>query len=104
MKLVNVVPKMEVSFGVLEYAGKKEDVMGRIGGQRKITGRKYHLFSEKQPADDIEVVLPVALPEKKFGYEDKVVLVKPILDVEGEKIGDSGHANYILYAEDMRKA
>ena len=103
MKLKNVVPKMDEMFGRLEFAGNKEDVMGYVGGQRKIIGRKYHLYSELQLADDIEVILPSNAREKTFEYEDEVVLVNPVLDVSGRKVGDSGYANYMLYADDMKK-
>lgn len=103
MQLRNVVPKMDEMFGILEYAGKKEDVTGYVDGRRKVIGKQYHLYSEKQPADDITVILPVNASEKAFEYEDAVVLVNPMLDVSGRKIGNSGHASYTLYADDMKK-
>lgn len=103
MQLRNVVPKMDEMFGTLEYAGKKEDVTGYVDGRRKVIGKQYHLYSEKQPADDITVILPANASEKAFEYEDAVVLVNPMLDVTGRKIGNSGHASYTLYADDMKK-
>lgn len=103
MQLINVVPKMDEMFGTLEYAGKKEDVIGYVDGRRKVIGKQYHLYSERQPADDITVILPANASEKAFEYEDAVMLVNPVLDVTGRKIGNSGHASYTLYADDMKK-
>lgn len=103
MQLINVVPKMDEMFGTLEYAGKKDDVIGRVSGRNKVIGKQYHLYSEKQPADDITVILPANASEKAFEYEDAVVLVNPMLEVTGRKIGDAGHASYTLYADDMKK-
>lgn len=104
MKLKNVVPKMNEMFGKLEFAGKKEEITGYVNGRRKLVGRQYHLYSEKQLADDVRVILPSNVGEKNFGYEDEVVLVNPRLEVEARRIGDSGHADYTLYADDMKKA
>lgn len=103
MKLKNVVPKMDEMFGKLEYAGNKEDVTGYVDGRRKVIGKQYHLYSEKQPADDITVILAANASEKAFEYEDEVVLVNPMLEVAGRKIGNSGYASYTLYADDMKK-
>lgn len=103
MKLTNVVPKMDEMFGVLEFAGNKEDVIGYVDGRRKVTGRLYHLYAEKQPADDITVILPAVVPTKTFEYENVVELVNPTLKVSGYKIGDSGHVSYTLHADDIKK-
>lgn len=104
MKLKNVVPKVDEMFGVLEYAGNKEDVTGYANGRRKVIGKQYHLYAEKQPADDVTVILPASVNEKAFEYECKVMLVNPMLDVTAYRIGDTGHVRYILYADDMKKA
>lgn len=103
MKLNNVVPKMDEMFGRLEFAGNKEDVNGYVDGRRKVIGRKYHLYAEKQPADDITVILPTSVVTKSFEYEDAIELVNPTLKVEGQRIGNSGHASYTLYADDIKK-
>lgn len=103
MKLKNVVPKMDEMFGKLEFAGKKEEVTGYVNGRRRLTGRQYHLYSEKQLADDVKVILPANVGEKSFGYEDEVVLVNPKLEAVARRIGDTGYASYVLYADDMKK-
>lgn len=103
MQLRNVVPKMNEMFGVLEFAGNREDVNGYVDGRRKVIGRQYHLYSEKQPADDIKVILPASTPVKTFEYEDRIELVNPRLEVNGTNIQGSGYADYVLWADDMKK-
>lgn len=101
MKLKNVIPKMDEMFGRLEYAGKGEEITGYVNGRRRVIGNQYYLYSEKQPADNVEVILPANVGKKAFGYEDEIVLMNPRLEVEARRIGNFGHANYILYADDM---
>lgn len=103
MKLKNVVPKMDEMFGALEFAGRKEEITAYVGGRRKVVGKQYHLYSEKQPADDIVVTLPANVGDKGFDYESRVMLVNPVLVASGKKVGDSGYADYELCADDMQK-
>ena len=63
--------------------------------------RSYNLYSDIQRADDIIVVLPAKAGEKRFKYEQKVKLVNPKLYGRGYAIGDMGHTDYVLLADDI---
>ena len=47
------------------------------------------------------VEIPVQAGEKKFKYEQKVKLVNPKLYGRGYAIGDMGHTDYVLLADDI---
>lgn len=104
MDLKFVVPNMEGTFGVLEFAGAGKAATARVNGAVRTTSRQYHLFSSVQRADDVEVRLPGDAGEKKFEFEDRVELVNPRIIAEGYSIGDRGYTDYILLADDMMKA
>lgn len=104
MNLKFVVPNMKETFGELGFAGAGEVITQRINGSAKVTGRTYHLFSNVQRADDIEVTLPGSIGEKHFGYDEAVKLVNPRITAEGYSIGTRGYTNYVLTADDMIKA
>ncbi len=105
MKLRNVIPNMAETFGVLTFAGEGEVVTEGNGARRKTVQRIYRLYSEKQKADNIEVVLPASAGEKRFEYEEAVMLVNPYIEAQGKSIGrNQAYTDYVLYADDLKKA
>lgn len=104
MELKYVIPNIEKTFGILEYAGEDKVEQRRINGNPTILSRSYNLYSTIQRADDIVVVLPAEAGEKYFEAEEKVLLVNPKITAEGYKINNRGFTNYILTADNMVKA
>ena len=51
--------------------------------------------------ENVVVEIPVQAGEKKFKYEQKVKLVNPKLYGRGYAIGDMGHTDYVLVADDI---
>lgn len=98
-----VIPDIEKTFGELTFAGIGETTSQRVNGVIKVKGRSYHLFSNVQRADDIEVTLPANAGEKHFEYDEPVKLVNPRITAEGYSIGSRGYTNYVLTADDMIK-
>ena len=101
MKLKYIVPDMAQTFGNLEFAGENEVEQQRVNGRFVPVTRSYNLYSDIQRADDIIVVLPAKAGEKRFKYEQKVKLVNPKLYGRGYAIGDMGHTDYVLLADDI---
>ena len=101
MELRFVVPNMEKTFGNLEFAGENTTEQQRINGRMAVINRSYNLYSDIQRADDIIVVLPAKVGEKRFKYEQKVKLVNPKITAEGKNVRGRGYTNYILTADDM---
>ncbi|WP_099205528.1 DUF961 family protein [Scatolibacter rhodanostii] len=95
-----IIPKEE-TFGVLEFAGEGETIIEFINGKRTPTYRVYNLYSSVQKADNVEVRLPYALKAKSFGYEERVQLINPRLEVESNRVGERSYVRYILYADDL---
>ena len=56
MELKLGIPKMEKTFGNLEFAGEDKVVQRRINGHLTVLSRSYNLYSDVQRADDIVVV------------------------------------------------
>jgi len=104
MELKHVIPNMEKTFGILEYAGEGKVEQRRINGKPTILSRSYNLYSDIQRADDIIIILPAEAGEKHFEIEEKIKLVNPRITAEGYKIGTRGFTNYIMHADDMVKA
>ena len=104
MELKFVIPNMEKTFGNLEFAGEDKVIQRRINGQLTVLSRSYNLYSDVQRADDIIVILPAEAGEKNFAFEEKVKLIHPRIRAEGYKIGTRGFTNYILEADDIKKA
>lgn len=96
-----VIPKLEETFGELTFGGVGEPVSRRVNGITKTVGRTYNLFSSRQRADNIEVMLPRTVGEKHFGYDEPVKLVNPCIMVEGYTIDGRGYTSYKMTAEDM---
>ena len=63
--------------------------------------RSYNLYSDVQKGENVVVEIPVQAGEKKFKYEQKVKLVNPKLYGRGYAIGDMGHTDYVLVADDI---
>lgn len=103
MELKYVIPKMNETFGILEFAGEGNTEQRRIDGRMQVLSRSYNLYSDVQRADDVIVVLPPEAGEKYFEVEDKVKLINPKIKAEGYKIGTRGFTNYVLYADDLVK-
>ena len=102
MEMKYVVPDMAQSFGTLEFAGESEPVFERDKNNRRVLARRsYNLYSDVQKGENVVVEIPVQAGEKKFKYEQKVKLVNPKLYGRGYAIGDMGHTDYVLLADDI---
>ena len=97
MEMKYVVPDMAQSFGTLEFAGESEPIFERDKNNRRVLARRsYNLYSDVQKGENV-----VQAGEKKFKYEQKVKLVNPKLYGRGYAIGDMGHTDYVLVADDI---
>lgn len=102
MELKYVVPDMEKTFGNLEFAGEREVIIGKNKQNIKvITKRSYNLFSDVQKGENVVVEIPAQAGEKNFEYEQKVALVNPKLYGRGYAIGEMGHTDYVIVADDI---
>ena len=102
MEMKYVVPDMAQSFGTLEFAGESEPVFERDKNNRRVLARRsYNLYSDVQKGENVVVEIPVQAGEKHFKYEQKVKLVNPKLYGRGYAIGDMGHTDYVLVADDI---
>lgn len=104
MELKYVVPDMEKTFGVLEFAGEGKVESRRVAGGMTILARHYNLCSNVQKADDIVVVLPPEAGEKHFEFLQPVKLINPYITAEGYKINNRGFTRYLLHADNIVKA
>ena len=97
MEMKYVVPDMAQSFGTLEFAGESEPIFERDKNNRRVLARRsYNLYSDVQKGE-----IPVQAGETQFKYEQKVKLVNPKLYGRGYAIGDMGHTDYVLVADDI---
>lgn len=103
MKIMNIVPDMKETFGKLTFAGEGEVVKQGSRRNEKIISRTYNLFSDKQRADNVEVIVTGNVAQKAFEFEDVVELENPRIEVVGKNIQGQGYADYILYADDIKK-
>ena len=86
----------------LEFAGESEPVFERDKNNRRVLARRsYNLYSDVQKGENVVVEIPVQAGEKHFKYEQKVKLVNPKLYGRGYAIGDMGHTDYVLVADDI---
>ena len=99
-----VVSDMEKTFGVLTFAGMKEETTTRVNRMNRVMGREYSLYSSVQRADDVSVRLPGKAGAKNFAYEQRVQLVNPKITAEGYTIDGRGYTRYIMSADDMVSA
>lgn len=104
MELKFVVPDMAETFGKLTYGGEGEVLTEGYGRNTTVIGRSYHLFSSKQRADDIEVVVVAEAGEKDFDQDQPLKAVNPHLVAKGYEIENRGFTDYVLYVDDLVKA
>lgn len=104
MELKFVVPNIEKTFGKLTFAGEGEVLTEGYGRNTTVIGRSYHLFSDIQRADDVEVVVSTEAGEKDFEDDQPLKLINPYLEAIGYQIENRGFTNYVLYVDDMVKA
>ena len=69
--------------------------------RRVLARRSYNLYSDVQKGENVVVEIPVQAGEKHFKYEQNVKLVNPKLYGRGYAIGDMGHTDYVLVADDI---
>ena len=74
------------------------------GRNTVVIGRSYHLYSSKQRADDIEVVVAAEAGEKDFDQDQPLKAVNPHLVAKGYAIENRGFTDYVLYVDDLVKA
>lgn len=104
MELKFVVPDMVETFGKLTYGGEGEVLTEGYGRNTTVIGRTYHLFSSKQRADDIELVIAAEAGEKDFDQDQPLKAVNPHLVAKGYEIENRGFTDYVLYVDDLVKA
>ena len=81
---------------------KRATVFERDKNNRRVLARRsYNLYSDVQKGENVVVEIPVQAGEKHFKYEQKVKLVNPRLYGRGYAIGDMGHTDYVLVADDI---
>lgn len=99
-----MIPKVKETFGNLSFGSEKTENFSR-GRNPKLESRTYHLFSDVQRADDVEVTIPVAAGNKKltFKAEDRVQLINPRVAAIGYRIEDQAFVRYECYADDIVK-
>ena len=96
--LVFVIPILGYELPAVKLlSAKDEDKNNR----RVLARRSYNLYSDVQKGENVVVEIPVQAGEKKFKYEQKVKLVNPKLYGRGYAIGDMGHTDYVLVADDI---
>jgi hypothetical protein len=100
MELKFVVPDMAETFGKLSYAGEGEIITEGYGRNTTVIGRSYHLYSSKQRADDIEVVVAAEAGEKDFDQDQPLKAVNPHLVAKGYEIENRGFTESIGGKED----
>ena len=87
---------------LLNLQAKASQSLKEIKNNRRVLARRsYNLYSDVQKGENVVVEIPVQAGEKKFKYEQKVKLVNPKLYGRGYAIGDMGHTDYVLLADDI---
>ena len=87
---------------LLNLQAKASQSLKEIKNNRRVLARRsYNLYSDVQKGENVVVEIPVQAGEKKFKYEQKVKLVNPKLYGRGYAIGDMGHTDYVLVADDI---
>ncbi len=102
MEMKYVVPDMAQSLELLNLQAKATLFFDRDKDNRRFFARRsYNLYSDVQRGENVVVEIPVQAGEKHFKYEQKVKLVNPKLYGRGYAIGDMGHTDYVLLADDI---
>ena len=104
MALHYIAPKMEATFGILEFSRYLGDNRRRNADGTFATTHRYALFSSKQVGDEVVVELPEKAGKKSFPFRTKVQLVKPKIRAVGQVTGDNAHRSYEMSAENMTRA
>ncbi|MFD2728487.1 YdcP family protein [Enterococcus camelliae] len=99
MELKFVVPDMIETFGKISYAGEGEILTEGYGRNTTVIGRSYHLYSSKQRADDIEVVVSAEAGEKDFDQDQPLKAVNPHLVAKGYEIENHGFTDYVVFCK-----
>ena len=87
---------------LLNLQAKVSQSLKEIKNNRRVLARRsYNLYSDVQKGENVVVEIPVQAGEKHFKYEQKVKLVNPKLYGRGYAIGDMGHTDYVLVADDI---
>ncbi len=87
---------------LLNLQAKASLVFERDKNNRRVLARRsYNLYSDVQKGENVVVEIPVQAGEKQFKYEQNVKLVNPKLYGRGYAIGDMGHTDYVLLADDI---
>ena len=87
---------------LLNLQAKATMIFDRDKDNRRFFARRsYNLYSDVQRGENVVVEIPVQAGEKHFKYEQKVKLVNPKLYGRGYAIGDMGHTDYVLLADDI---
>ena len=87
---------------LLNLQAKASQSLKEIKNNRRVLARRsYNLYSDVQKGENVVVEIPVQAGEKHFKYEQKVKLVNPKLYGRGYAIGDMGHTDYVLVADDI---
>ena len=87
---------------LLNLQAKVSQSLKEIKNNRRVLARRsFNLYSDVQKGENVVVEIPVQAGEKKFKYEQKVKLVNPKLYGRGYAIGDMGHTDYVLVADDI---
>jgi len=103
MALHFVVPKMQETFGTLEFSrflgtGRHRNADGTFSNIHR-----YALLSSVQVGDEVIVELPEKAGKKGFPFRTKVQLVKPKIRAVGQVIGDNAHRGYEMSTENMTR-
>ena len=94
LELLNLQAKATMFLTEIKITADKDN-------RRFFARRSYNLYSDVQKGENVVVEIPVQAGEKKFKYEQKVKLVNPKLYGRGYAIGDMGHTDYVLVADDI---
>ena len=84
-----------------EFSKEERNLSRWLVEEEVLARRSYNLYSDVQKGENVVVEIPVQAGEKKFKYEKKVKLVNPKLYGRGYAIGDMGHTDYVLVADDI---
>ena len=103
MALHFVVPKMEKTFGTLEFSRFLGENRRRNADSSFTTMHRYVLLSSVQVGDEIIVDLPEKAGKKGFPFRSKVQLVNPKIRAVGQVTGENAHRGFEMTAENMIK-
>ena len=103
MALHFIVPKMEATFGTLEFSRFQGEIRRRNADGSFATMHRYVLLSSVQVGDEVIVDLPEKAGKKGFPFRSKVQLINPKIRAVGQVTGDNAHRGFEMTAENMMK-